>query len=145
MIDTKYIKNTMADNVGQKQATRIQHDQSVKNSVENKTSAGVRKKTVSKIVECKTCSERISQSISDGAGFLNVSPIENISSEVSDRIEQNSQTPQSSEVHQHTVSMHISVCPECGKSFMRGAPVGSSKTIIEEEAPTQGTLFDASI
>ncbi len=152
MIDTNFNKNNFIDNSGQKQATRVQHDQSVKNTVESKTSAGVRKKTITKIAECKTCAQRISQSSSDiSFSFLSVSPSNNNSSNNNSSNNNSVDSPSTEtsmvqEPHQHTVSMHISVCPECGKAYMRGAPSQpGTVSVQEEEKRTQGTLFDASI
>ncbi len=144
MIKSTFDKNNYVENTSQKQAKTITNNTAIKNAVENKTSAGVQKKSINKIVTCKTCAERVTQDSLDEVTADTKEMTKKITeTETQQNIEQLSHDHSATELKQHYMSMHISVCPECGKSYIKGAQNSSSTT--KDDPATKGSIFDASI
>ncbi len=144
---TTFDQNNYVETNSQKQAKTINHNPEIKKEIENKTPAGVQKKSikgVNKITTCRTCAERISADSSDEASMDTKEMTEKItSSEQDDMAEHIAHTSSNDDIKNRYMSMHISVCPECGKSYIKGAQ--NSKSATKDDPATQGSIFDASI
>ncbi len=132
----------------------------IKNHVENKTSAGIQKKDINKINDCKTCSERKYQDVSNDGGVSFQSPTKLAPSQAATAVagherehftrEQTKADMEGKEVVQNEIKIKNSICPECGKVYVSGGETTTTtKTKPSEQALNKndisGINFDTKI
>ncbi len=120
----------------------------IKNQVENKTAAGIEKKDINKINDCKTCSERKYQDVSDDGGVSFQSATKINPTQVASKVmghekehytrEQTKAKIEGKEVVRNDIRLSNSICPECGKVYVSG---GVTETVTKKESkPSQKAL-----
>ncbi len=120
----------------------------IKNQVENKTTAGVQKKEINKLDECKTCADRKYQDVSDDGGVSFQSATKINPSQVASAVmghekehytrEQTKADMEGKEVVRNQIRLKNAICPECGKVYVSG---GVTETVTKKEAkPSQNAL-----
>ncbi len=134
----------------------------IKNQVENKTAAGVQKKDINKIdqEDCKTCSERKYQDVSDDGGVSFQSATKLAPSQAATAVagherehfsrEQTKAKMEGKEVISNEISIKNSICPECGKAYVSGGETRTTtRTKTSQKAldknEVKGINFDAKV
>ncbi len=126
---------------------QLSYSTEMKNQVENKTSAGIEKKDINKIDDCKTCSERKYQDVSDDGGVsfqsaTKVSPGQAASAVMGHEREHYSREQSKADregrkVVSNEIRLTHGICPECGKTYVSG---GVTTTKTRSEQPSQKAL-----
>ncbi len=129
-----------------KLSNSIAFNANTKNEVENKTTAGVQKKEVSKTGECKTCSERRYQDGSDDAGVSFKTPTRIAPSQVASAVmshenehytrEAQQAKVENKEVLMNSVRLTSAICPDCGKIYVSGGETTTVTRTRPSESPS---------
>ncbi len=141
--------NTNASNVLTNAASerQISYNPEMKKQVENKTSAGIEKKDINKIDDCKSCSERKYQDVSDDGGVSfqsaqKVGPGQAASAVMGHEREHYSREQSKADredrkVVSNEIKIKHAICPECGKTYVSG---GETRTVTKGKSPSQKAL-----
>ncbi len=118
----------------------------IKNEVDNKTVAGVQKKDINKVGECKTCAERRYQDDSDDSGVSFQSPTRLTPQQASSAVishekehygrEEDKAKTENKEVLSNSIRVYSAICPDCGKAYIAGGETRTVTRTRPKETPS---------
>lgn len=129
-------------------ASLIQADVRIQQAAEEKTSAGVRQKSLTALKDCETCKNRTYQDQSADGGVSMQSPTKLSPEEAASAVrahesehafrEASRAKEEGRDVISNTIRLFTAVCPECGKVYVSG---GETKTVTANRPEEQQGLL----